>query len=358
MSKKNSEAIKIGSAYVGVVVGAGFSTGQEVLQFFTNYGTYSFLAILISGLMLTFFGRQITKVGSALDAESHETAIYYLFGEKFGKIVDYLLVFFLYAISVIMLAGAGSAFHESFGLPIWLGTLLMLLTVVMTLMMNFDKIVSTLGLITPFLITVVVIIAVYFAFKGDIPLTEVNNHIDASRQHSGLWWWDGLLYGGLAFSVAFSMLTAIGGDASRKVIAGRGGVIGGLVLLVLLAMVNSGLLTEYDQIKDSAIPTLVLGRMIHPFISIALSIIMLIVIYNTIVGLMYSFAARFTTPYSKQYKILIIISMIVGYALSFVGFVDLVNKLYPAMGYIGLLLCIGILVKYFTRKKDGKNHIA
>lgn len=34
--KKYSEAIKIAFAYVGVVVGAGFSTGQEVLQFLVS----------------------------------------------------------------------------------------------------------------------------------------------------------------------------------------------------------------------------------------------------------------------------------------------------------------------------------
>ncbi|CAA3755808.1 membrane spanning protein [Staphylococcus aureus] len=32
----NKEAIKIGFAYVGIVVGAGFSTGQEVMQFSLN----------------------------------------------------------------------------------------------------------------------------------------------------------------------------------------------------------------------------------------------------------------------------------------------------------------------------------
>ena len=34
----NREAWKIAFAYTGVVVGAGFSTGQEILQFFTNHG--------------------------------------------------------------------------------------------------------------------------------------------------------------------------------------------------------------------------------------------------------------------------------------------------------------------------------
>lgn len=355
---KNTEAMKIGSAYVGVVVGAGFSTGQEVLKFFTNYGTYSYLAIIIAGLMLTFFGRQISKIGNALDAESHVGAIHYLFGEKLGKFIDYILIFFLYALSIVMIAGAGSAAHESFGVPTWLGSLLMMLAVSFTLLMDFNKIVGALGIVTPFLIIVVTIIAVYFFFNGSVPFNEVNDHIVKSRQPSHLWWWDGILYGSLAFSTAFSMMTAIGGDASRKVVAGRGGLLGGLILLALILMVNSGLLAEIDKVNDAAIPTILLGRQISPIISVALSVIMLLVIYNTIVGLMYSFVARFTVPYSRNYKLLLFGSMILGYGLSFVGFVGLVDTVYPLMGYVGLALCIGITIKYFMRKRAGKTHIA
>ncbi|TDL96592.1 YkvI family membrane protein [Macrococcus carouselicus] len=355
---KNTEAVKIGSAYVGVVVGAGFSTGQEVLKFFTNYGTYSYLSILIAGLMLTFFGRQISKIGNALESEDHVSAIHYLFGERFGKIIDYLLIFFLYAFAVVMIAGAGSAAHESFGIPVWLGSLLMMLAVSLTLLMDFNKIVSALGMVTPFLIAVVTIIAVYFFFNGSLSFNEVNDHIDTSRQSSHLWWWDGILYGALAFSTAFSMMAAIGGDASHKVVAGRGGLMGGLLLLVLILMVNSGLLAELDKVNEAAIPTILLGRMIHPAVSFALSIIMLLVIYNTIVGLMYSFVARFTEPYSRNYKLLLFGSMIIGYGLSFVGFVELVDVIYPIIGYVGLALCIGITVKYFLRKQRGKKHIA
>lgn len=32
------DAIKFALAYTGIVVGAGFSTGQEVLQFFSSFG--------------------------------------------------------------------------------------------------------------------------------------------------------------------------------------------------------------------------------------------------------------------------------------------------------------------------------
>ena len=80
--------------------------------------------------------------------------------------------------------------------------------------------------------------------------------------------------------------------------------------------------------------------------------------YNTILGLCYSFAARFTEPYSKKYHIFIIIMMIAAYILSFVGFADLINSLYNIMGVVGLFIVVAVLIKYFKRKNDNKKHIA
>jgi uncharacterized membrane protein YkvI len=53
-------------------------------------------------------------------------------------------------------------------------------------------------------------------------------------------------------------------------------------------------------------------RHISPILGTIMSIIMILVIYNTIVGLMYAFASRFTTPFSKQYFVLIIVMTIVN----------------------------------------------
>lgn len=36
------DGFRIAMAYVGTVVGAGFATGQEIIQFFTCYGYSSF----------------------------------------------------------------------------------------------------------------------------------------------------------------------------------------------------------------------------------------------------------------------------------------------------------------------------
>src|SRR5699024_9704705 len=168
----NKEAIKIGFAYVGIVVGAGFSTGQEVMQFFSPYGLWSYIGVILSGLILGFIGRQVAKIGTAFDAQNHESTLDYLFGIAFIKIVDYLLIFFLFSISDDMFAGSGSTFQESFGVSSWLGALIMVIAIYITLLMDFNKIVRALVFVTPFLIVLVVIIAGYFLFYGSISFGE------------------------------------------------------------------------------------------------------------------------------------------------------------------------------------------
>lgn len=352
----NKEAVKIGFAYVGIVVGAGFSTGQEVMQFFTPYGLWSYIGVLISGLILGFIGRQVAKIGTAFEATNHESTLQYLFGEKFSKIFDYILIFFLFGIAVTMIAGSGSTFQESFGIPTWLGALIMTVVIYLTLLLDFNKIVRALGLITPFLILMVVLIAVYYLFAGSVRISEVNSTVEKTS----IFWGAirGLMYGGLAFAVGFSTIVAIGGDASKRKISGAGAMFGGVVYTILLALINFALQSEYPKIKNAEIPTLTLANTISPWIGLVLTIIMLAVMYNTILGLCYSFAARFTETYSKKYHVFIVIMMIAAFILSFVGFADLINFLYNIMGVVGLFIVVAVLIKYYVRKNDNKDHIA
>lgn len=49
-----------------------------------------------------------------------------------------------------MIAGAGATFEESYNIPTWLGALIMTLAIYVTLLLDFNKIVRALGVVTPF----------------------------------------------------------------------------------------------------------------------------------------------------------------------------------------------------------------
>ena len=110
-------------------------------------------------------------------------------------------------------------------------------------------------------------------------------------------------------------------------------------------MINLGLITKFNDIKSVALPTLLLARHISPILGTIMSIIMILVIYNTIVGLMYAFASRFTTPFSKQYFILIIVMTIVTFICTFIGFISLIGKVFPIMGLLALFYSFLFYIK-------------
>ncbi len=75
---------------------------------------WAYLGVIISGFILAFIGRQVAKIGTAFEATNHESTLQYVFGEKFSKVFDYILIFFLFGIAVTMIAGAGATFEESY----------------------------------------------------------------------------------------------------------------------------------------------------------------------------------------------------------------------------------------------------
>ena len=69
---------------------------------------------------------------------------------------------------------------------------------------------------------------------------------------------------------------------------------------------------------------------------------------------MYPFLTRFTEPYSGKYKIMLVVSLIAAFIISNVGFVELVNIVYPILGYIGLAISAALFVRWIMNKNTKK----
>src|SRR5699024_11321159 len=89
------ESITVAFAFVGVVVGAGFATGQEIFQFFTSNGRYSVLGVIITGLIITIAGVLVLNTGYRLRSHSHTEPIKYYLPRTIATIFDIILTLFL-----------------------------------------------------------------------------------------------------------------------------------------------------------------------------------------------------------------------------------------------------------------------
>ncbi|WP_156304881.1 YkvI family membrane protein [Staphylococcus borealis] len=333
-------------AFVGVVVGAGFATGQEIFQFFTSHGSYSIAGIIVTGLIITLAGVFVLNTGFTIQSHNHSESIQYYLHPMIARIFDIILTLFLFSLAMIMTAGGASTIHESFGLPYWLSSLLLVLFILMTLFLKFERLITVLGMVTPFLVIVVSIIAIYYFITGNVNFSAANRFNEQHGLSLG-WWFDGLNYASLQIAAAFSFLSVMGGRMQHRQSALWGGILGGIIITLLLLMINLGLVTEFEHIQSVALPTLLLANHISPLLGTMMSIIMILVIYNTIVGLMYAFASRFTEPFTKGYFVLIIAMAIVTFICTFIGFISLIGKVFPIMGLFGFILLIPILYQGF-----------
>lgn len=350
MSKINRASVTLAFAYISFIVGAGFSTGQEILQFFSNHGIWGYAAALIAGLLITFVGRQIAKLGYVLDSEEYDVSLNNIFGEKIGKIFDYILIFFLYGLSVIMIAGTGAAFYDGFGIPAWLGTLFTVLMLFIVLQYDFTNVAKVLGIITPFLIIAVFIIAGYNIIQPNIPLSEVDQYTDIERTPSGIWLWDAVTYAGLVIANSFGFLVIVGSGSRNYFISKRSALFGGLIFTVLLVLMTAGLTANLEVANASEMPTLLLADQIHPGLRILMTVIMVSVMFNSVIGVLYPFITRFTVPYSGKYRIMLAVSLIIAFIFSYVGFVELVNFFYPIFGYIGMFIALALFIRWIYNK--------
>ena len=54
--------LNIALAYVGVVIGAGLSSGQDLMQYFVSFGKLGIFGTLVLGVISVFFGKLLLRL--------------------------------------------------------------------------------------------------------------------------------------------------------------------------------------------------------------------------------------------------------------------------------------------------------
>ncbi|MBF0753784.1 hypothetical protein E4T89_05810 [Jeotgalicoccus nanhaiensis] len=343
------KSFQIGSAFVGLIVGAGFASGQEVMQYFTSFGIWGTAGGIVTTLLFIFLGYTFAKLGTNLRANSHKTVLYYIGGKFIGPILDIVITFFLFGVAVVMFAGAGSTFNQMFGITAVAGSIIMAAAVILTLLLNTNKIIGIIATITPYLIAVIFVILIYSIFSMDLSIPEADELAKQQPSAASNWLLGAFLYVSYNLAAGAALLIIMTGNEKDKKAAGMGGVLGGLMLGILIILIHIGMFARIDVVAGKDMPTLELANQIHPVIGLLTAVALLGMIYNTAVGMLYSFTVRFIAPESKSYRPAVIVIGILGFIASLIGFTTLVGSVYVVMGYLGFVLII-LAVAAWLRK--------
>lgn len=337
------KSLKMGSAFIGIIVGAGFASGQEILQYFTSFGIWGTLAALISTVLFAYLGMNLTRLGSRMQKTSHKEVIYGISGRLMGIIVDYIIIFTLFGVGVVMIAGAGSIFSQQFDLSPVLGSSIMTVLVIITIMLNVEKVIAIIGSITPFLILMVIGLAVYSLATMDLSFAALDPIAKEQLTTLPNWFISSINYVSFNIAVGASMAIVMGSTEKDEQVAARGGLIGGLGLGILIILSHLAIFSKVNVVGDAQMPMLKIANDISPALGVFMSVILFGMIFNTAVSMNYAFCARFVESGTPKFKGFVLIVGVVMFGLSFVGFTELVSKFYPIVGYLGLFLLAALI---------------
>lgn len=105
---------RIAATYIGTVVGAGFASGQEVLQFFGYFGMWGIVGLILATALFIFFGYAVLRLGHQLAAESHLEVMNRAAGNWIGKAVDAITTFFFLVLRLSWLPVPGLFLARNF----------------------------------------------------------------------------------------------------------------------------------------------------------------------------------------------------------------------------------------------------
>lgn len=349
---------QIASAFIGIIVGAGFASGQEVLQYFTSFGYMGTAAAVVATALFAYLGMMLTWLGSRTSTLSHKTVIYQISGRYIGVIVDYVIIFTLFGVGVVMIAGAGSILNQQFGLPPYVGSVVMTLLMGATLMLQVNRVVALIGSITPFLVLALALICGYSLLTMDRTFAElapIAESIESTLPH---WLVSAVNYVSFNIAVGAAMSLVMGGAEKNENIAKWGGLLGGAGIGVLIMVSHLAMFSQIDTIAGYPLPLLKIIDGISPWLATAMSFVLFGMIFSTGASMFYAFVARFVemrTPAGNRFSIA---TLVIGFVASFAGFTKLVALFYPLIGYLGLFLVFALIFAPFKLKRDARLKLA
>ena len=354
----------LAGAVIAFTIGSGFATGQEIIQYFTAYGTGGVLACLLFLVIFLYYNFNFAKAGAEERFEKGNDVYKYFCGKYIGTFFDYYSTVFCYMSFFVMVGGAASTLNQQYGLHPYIGGTILAVVTILTVVGGLNSLVDKIGAVGPAIVVLCIAIGLITVIRdaGNIPAgleviatgaytgaTETNTIKNAGAN----WLMSGISYAGFVLLWFASFTAALGSQNSKKdlyhgILWGAVAVCVAIVLVSFaqIANINTPDSTGTMYVWNADIPNLILAERIWKPFSAIFAIVVFGGIYTTAVPLLYNPAARFAKEGTSQFKILTIVLGLVGLFVGlFLPFRVLVNIIYVLNGYLGAVLIIFMVWK-------------
>lgn len=347
MNRNWNQAFQIAAVYVGTVVGAGFATGKEIVEFFSRFGFFGFISILMSGYLFVMIGSKMMRMAAQIEAKSYQEFNEYLFGKWAGSVINIFMLLMLLGVSAVMLAGAGAVFEEQLGLPRNIGVFLTIFLSYLVMLVGTKGLFAVNTFVVPLMITFSLIL---MFLSVQMP-NFLEQFLYIPHAPDG---WKSVIapfsYAALNLGLAQAVLVPVATEVKDDWTIKWGGILGGLALtLILIGSHFTLIMLPNLELYD--IPMAIIMKNLAPFFYWIFVLVIYGEIFTSVIGNVFGLDRQLQQliPVSTMVSVTAIFS--VSYLISLVNYSTLLSYLYPLFGYICMSFFILLWMKPFTPSK-------
>lgn len=347
--KKTSSAGMLMSVlllYIASVTGVGFSSGQEVYQFFSRYGVMGGVSLLILPFVCTFLTFAFLYTAKKLGTDAYERVVVAFGFRPLIWLSDALISFFVAAVVIAMFAAFGTILRQLFGFHAALGSFLgAALVTVSMLAGGAGAAVRFLRVAVP----VVAVCACVCCVASFFIPPAVGTHIPARESVPGAFAVSGLLYCSYNMLVVVSVLAPAAAKIQKKRHMFFCAAAPSFLFALLAGLEYLAISRHIAPGSGGELPMPQIGGMLSPAVFYLYQLLILVSAYGTALSCFGGTLVRIhrIKLSSKFRRWAVTVSLAsVFWVASLLGFVNIVSYVYPVIGALGALLMVSLTISF------------
>ncbi len=236
-----------GAVLQSVMIGGGYGTGREVVEYFTHYGTLGGVyAILVATLSIAVVFSMSLELARVYKVYDYRNFFKVLLG-RFWFLYEILGVMLFMLVIAVIGSAAGQILRTELGIPAYMGSILMLIAVVLLTFYGRALIVLVLAYWSIFLYVVfaIYLLAVFVFFGSEL------SHAEATVTDG--WFISGMQYSFYNITAAPIILYSARAIKTRRQ-ALLAGIAGAMIAIVPALMLHVSFVTQFPMILSAELP--------------------------------------------------------------------------------------------------------
>lgn len=339
--------LKLAGVFIGTVIGAGFASGQEIIQFFGIYGQKGVWGLLLTSLLFMIIGYIIMDIVRSQNINGYNQLVNKVLGKRLGRVVDIIITLLMFFTFAIMISGSGALLNQNFSTPYWVGVLAMALSAFIVFLFRAKGIADVNVVVVPIIILLTLYISGSIILDRGLDIKEI---ITNTTPITVNWYISSVVYVSYNSITVLVIFSSIPQYITKKSTALRSSIIASALLLILsLGILYSCLIFREAQFYQ--IPMLFVASSYGKYGQTIYCIILWLAMFTTAISSGFGLINRVTKNNLKRYKIIALLVCLKAIPISFLGFKDLVKGLYPTFGYIGFVIMACCIIKFISNNK-------